>query len=165
MRTGHFVGLLGLAAIGALSLGANAQAPGQCTPASIGLARTIEIDTRGGPRFGQNQYPGQSSLRDREVILTFDDGPHKSLTQPILDALDAHCTKATFFMVGQRALSYPEIVRQVAKRGHTIATHTWTHQDLAKITPEEARDRSSSASAPSRRRLGARRRRSSAIPT
>ena len=127
MRARHFVGLAGLAAVGALVAAANAQAPGargptQCTPASIGLARTIEIDTRGAPRFGQNQYPGQSPLKDREVILTFDDGPHKTLTQPVLDALDAHCTKATFFMVGQRALFYPEIVRRVAGRAGSWGT-------------------------------------------
>ena len=115
-----------------------ARAPGQCTPESIGLARTVEIDTRGGPRFGENQYPGKGFLQDREVVLTFDDGPHKTLTPAVLEALDFHCTKATFFMVGQRALTYPEMVRTVARRGHTIATHTWTHQDLAKIEPEAA---------------------------
>ena len=119
---------------------AMAQGPGECTPASIGLARTIEIDTKGGPRFGENQYPGRDILRDHEVVLTFDDGPHKTLTPPVLETLDAHCTKATFFMVGQRALYYPDIVRTVARRGHTIATHTWTHQNLAKIGPDEARD-------------------------
>ena len=113
-------------------------APSQCSPASIGLARTIEIDTRGGPLYGQQQYPGFTPLKDREVILTFDDGPHKVFTQDVLDALDAHCTKATFFMVGQRALSYPEMVRKVAARGHTIATHTWSHQNLQKMSAEEA---------------------------
>ncbi len=42
-------------------------------------------------------------------------------------------------MVGQRAIAYPEIVRDVAKRGHTIATHTWSHQNLAQISPEAAK--------------------------
>ena len=140
----HVFALLGLLAAGAFAVapdglrGASAAAPGECTPESIGLARTIEIDTKGGPRFGENQYHGQSPLQDHEVVLTFDDGPHKTLTPVILDALDAHCTKATFFMVGQRALSYPAMVRTVAGRGHTIATHTWTHQDLAKLEHDAA---------------------------
>lgn len=123
--------------------GASAATPGavsgECTPDSIGLARTIEIDATGGPKYGESQYPGKNPLKDREVILTFDDGPHKTLTPAVLNALDYHCTKATFFMVGQRALSYPDMVRTVARRGHTIATHTWTHQDLAKIDPDAAK--------------------------
>ncbi len=119
--------------------GAAAATPGECTPNSIGLARTIEIDATGGPKYGESQYPGKNPLQDREVILTFDDGPHKTLTPVVLDALDYHCTKATFFMVGQRALSYPEMVRAVARRGHTVGTHTWTHQDLAKIEPDAAK--------------------------
>lgn len=139
MRGRFVMALLGLAGVGALVAGASAQAPGQCTPQSIGLARTIDIETRAGPRFGSNQYQVQSPLKDGEVILTFDDGPHKAYTPMVLDALDAHCTKATFFMVGQRALLYPDLVRKVASRGHTIATHTWSHQNLAQISPEEAR--------------------------
>lgn len=118
---------------------ANAQSGGQCDPNAIGLARTHEIDTKGGPKFGANQYPGREFLKAGEVVLTFDDGPHKTLTPPILEVLAAHCTKATFFMVGRRALHHPEVVRDVARRGHTIGTHTWTHQDQAKITPEEAK--------------------------
>ncbi len=146
MRSRHVIALLGLAIAGSilverLAAGSSARAAAQCGPEAIGLARTIEIDAKGGPRFGENQYTGKVPLlRDGEVILTFDDGPHKTLTQPILDALDGHCTKATFFMVGQRALYYPELVRKVAGLGHTVATHTWTHQNLAKIPPEEATD-------------------------
>lgn len=139
MRGRFVMALLGIASAGALVAGALAQTPRQCTPQSIGLARTIQIETKGGPRFGQNQYPGQSLLNDGEVILTFDDGPHKELTPQILSILDAHCTKATFFMVGQRALLFPDLVRRVADRGHTIATHTWSHQNLAQIGSVEAR--------------------------
>lgn len=129
------------ALLGAVVLGqpASAQSGRQCGPDAIGLARTHEIDARGGPRFGTNQYPGRDFLKPGEVVLTFDDGPHKVLTRRILDTLDAHCTRATFFMVGQRALYYPDMTREVASRGHTIATHTWSHQDLAKIAPEAAR--------------------------
>lgn len=109
-------------------------------PAALGLARTIEIDTIGGPRFGHGQYPQAANLlQPGEVVLTFDDGPHPAYTRPILDALDAHCTKATFFMVGQRALSYRQLVRDVATRGHTVATHTWSHKKQAALPPDRAR--------------------------
>jgi peptidoglycan/xylan/chitin deacetylase (PgdA/CDA1 family) len=69
-------------------------------------------------------------LRDKEVVLTFDDGPQKNHTEAILTALANHCTKATFFSVGKMALGYPEIIRRVATEGHTVGTHTWSHQDL-----------------------------------
>lgn len=111
---------------------------GQCSPYAIGLGRTYEIDTKGGPRFGNNQYPGRPFLNDHEIVLTFDDGPHTQYTPQILNVLDAHCTKATFFMVGRRALHSPELVREVGRRGHTVATHSWTHQDQAKISREQA---------------------------
>jgi peptidoglycan/xylan/chitin deacetylase (PgdA/CDA1 family) len=48
-------------------------------------------------------------------------------TKAVLDALDHHCTKAIFFSIGKMALGLPEIIREVAKRGQTIGTHTWAH--------------------------------------
>jgi peptidoglycan-N-acetylglucosamine deacetylase len=109
-----------------------------CGPDALGVKRQLEIDAKGGPRLGLMQYPGRDILEDREVVLTFDDGPHKLYTRPILDALDRHCTKATFFMVGQRALGYPDLALDVANRGHTVGTHTWSHADLAKTGRESA---------------------------
>jgi peptidoglycan/xylan/chitin deacetylase (PgdA/CDA1 family) len=70
-------------------------------------------------------------LRDKEVVLTFDDGPMPGKTPKVLDALDAKGVKATFLMVGQMARTYPAIVRQVAARGHTIGTHTQDHANLS----------------------------------
>ena len=60
-------------------------------------------------------------------MLTFDDGPMPKFTKPILDALDKFCTKATFFYVGQMAQAYPDMVKEVMGRGHTVGTHTWSH--------------------------------------
>lgn len=100
----------------------------------IGLSRVVEIDTAGGPRFGSLQYHGNDFLADGEVVLTFDDGPLRRNTQAILDALDAQCTRATFFIVGRMALADPEMLKEVAKRGHTIGNHTWSHKNLAGTT-------------------------------
>ena len=96
----------------------------------LGVARTITIDTAGGPLFGSVQYDTPSLLRDGEVVLTFDDGPLRANTRKVLAALKNHCTKATFFMVGRMAVADPAMVREVAGQGHTIATHTWSHKNL-----------------------------------
>lgn len=107
-------------------------------PKSLGVSRTVEIDTSAGPRFGF-QYHQEGFLNEGEVVLTFDDGPLRAYTRPVLEALDAHCAKATFFVVGRMALSDPEMVQEYARRGHTIGTHTWSHQNLKALTPLKAR--------------------------
>ena len=106
---------------------------------ALRVARTLEIDTTGAPRYGHQQYKDLSFLAEGEVVLTFDDGPLRPYTRPVLDALAAHCTKATFFMVGRMAIADPELVREVARRGHTIGTHTWSHQNLRTIGASNAR--------------------------
>lgn len=65
-------------------------------------------------------------IADRTVWLTIDDGPSDD-TAPILDALDAHGAKATFFLVGARAAQRPELVREILHRGHDIGNHSTTH--------------------------------------
>lgn len=116
-------------------------ASAQCGPQSgaIGVSRVVEIDTSNGPRFGHLQYKDIDFLRDGEVVLTFDDGPSRQHTPPVLAALDAHCTKATFFSVGRMAISDPEMLRETARRGHTIGTHTWSHRNIATLSPAAAR--------------------------
>jgi len=73
------------------------------------------------------------------VVLTFDDGPWPGNTPAVLAALAHHCTKATFFPVGKHALWHPEILKQVAEQGHSIGSHTWSHQDLSRKTVAEAK--------------------------
>lgn len=110
-------------------------------PELLGLSRIVEIDTSSGPRFG-DQYIGRGEtlfLQDHEVILTFDDGPMRRYTQPILDALDQQCTRATFFAVGRMAIADPAMLKEVHKRGHTIATHTWSHKKLSSLSPDAAK--------------------------
>ena len=100
---------------------------------ALGVSRTVEIDTTGGPGFGFEHYKAIDFLQPKEVVLTFDDGPQKFSTELVLAALAEQCTKATFFSIGKMALGYPEIIREVAKAGHTIGTHTWSHQPIAKL--------------------------------
>lgn len=117
---------------------AQKECPGNPDP--LGVSRVVEIDTTGGPGFGFQHYRLYDFLNPKEVVLTFDDGPLPNRTTAILAALDAECTKATFFSVGKVAAGYPEILRDVAKSGHTIGAHTVTHKDLSKMTMEQAKD-------------------------
>ncbi len=63
----------------------------------------------------------------RCVYLTFDDGPVPEVTPQVLDLLDAYGVKATFFMVGENVYRHPDLAREVCRRGHTIANHTFNH--------------------------------------
>jgi peptidoglycan/xylan/chitin deacetylase (PgdA/CDA1 family) len=65
----------------------------------------------------------------KRVAMTFDDGPHPENTPRILDVLDAHDARATFFLQGNLADRYPQIVREIARRGHEIGNHGYSHQD------------------------------------
>ncbi|AGK58492.1 polysaccharide deacetylase [Hyphomicrobium denitrificans 1NES1] len=97
---------------------------------TLGVSRTVEVDTNGGANIGGDRKNATHFLNDGEVVLTFDDGPAKASTRAILKALADQCTKATFFMVGQMALSDPAMVREVAAGGNTIGTHTWSHKNM-----------------------------------
>jgi len=99
-------------------------------PNALGVSRTVEIDTTGGPLFGFGS--AHDFLREGEVVLTFDDGPWPKYTQAVLAALAAHCTKAIFFPIGTHATYEPGILKQVAAAGHAVGSHTWCHQDLSK---------------------------------
>ena len=62
-----------------------------------------------------------------EVALTFDDGPDPASTPALLALLDARGHRATFFVIGERAARFPELVREIASRGHAIENHSWAH--------------------------------------
>ena len=121
---------------------AAADGEGACPRAgTLGVSRTVEIDTTGGPGFGMEHYKAYDFLQPKEVVLTFDDGPQKYSTEAVLKALSDECVKATFFSIGKMALGYPGIIRDVAKAGHTIGTHTWSHKALGKLKKfDDAKD-------------------------
>jgi len=111
-------------------------------PDALGVSRVVEVDTSGGPGFGFENFKQLDFLTDKEVVLTFDDGPWPGNTPAVLKALDDECTKAVFFPIGKHATYHPEILRQVLAAGHTVGAHTWSHANLngKKITEQMAKD-------------------------
>ena len=85
-------------------------------PDALGLSRIVEIDTTGGPAFGTEHFKQYDFLRDKEVVLTFDDGPWPDNTPMVLKALADNCTKATFFEIGEHATWHPEITKAGGRR-------------------------------------------------
>ena len=110
-------------------------------PNALGVSRIVAIDTTGGPGFGFEHFKQLDFLRDKEVVLTFDDGPWPT-TPSVLKSLDEECTKAIFFPIGKHATYYPEILKQVLAKGHTVGAHTWSHANLAdkKLTDDMQKD-------------------------
>jgi peptidoglycan/xylan/chitin deacetylase (PgdA/CDA1 family) len=118
-------GLCSLLIASAGSAMAEAACPGH--PDALGTSRVLTISPKDFALIGTIQYKQTLPLADHEVVLTFDDGPIPPYSNIILDALDAQCVKATYFMVGEMARAYPSIVRRVYNAGHTIGTHTQHH--------------------------------------
>jgi peptidoglycan/xylan/chitin deacetylase (PgdA/CDA1 family) len=105
----------------------------QCgNPSALGLSRVVQIDTTGGPAFGTEHFKQYDFLRDKEVVLTFDDGPWPENTPMVLKALQDNCIKATFFEIGEHATWRPDLTKLLVAAGMTVGSHTWSHKDLAK---------------------------------
>jgi peptidoglycan-N-acetylglucosamine deacetylase len=64
------------------------------------------------------------------LALTFDDGPNPAVTPGLLDLLERHGARGTFFLMGSRVRAFPELTREIAARGHAIGNHTETHPNL-----------------------------------
>jgi len=75
----------------------------------------------------RNDYFWRLPAGSRSVALTFDDGPDPEHTPRILEALARFDARATFFLIGEQAARYPELVAQIAAAGHTLGNHTQTH--------------------------------------
>jgi peptidoglycan/xylan/chitin deacetylase (PgdA/CDA1 family) len=118
---------------------AGAAAAAECPPGAMGVSRTIVVDPAEHQLLGSQQYRESLPLRDKEVVLTFDDGPLPPYTNRILDTLASECVKATFFLVGRMVRGYPSIVRRIYNDGHTIANHSQNHPfTFHKMTVEQA---------------------------
>jgi peptidoglycan-N-acetylglucosamine deacetylase len=128
-------------AIGAPLLGAAPALADECpgNPDALGTSRvlTLPADLK---QVGLMQYPQTLPLADKEVVLTFDDGPLPPSSTKVLDILAAQCVKATFFLVGEMAREHPATVRRIHEEGHTIGTHTEDHPlRMRKLTVEKLR--------------------------
>jgi peptidoglycan/xylan/chitin deacetylase (PgdA/CDA1 family) len=128
-----------LALLASLSGAARAHAAAQCPrEGTLGTSRILTVDAATYPRVGLKSFPQTLPLRDHEVVLTFDDGPSGPTTTKVLAALAEQCVRATFFLVGKPASEHPELVRRIEAEGHTVGHHTWSHQSLMRIKPNEA---------------------------
>jgi peptidoglycan/xylan/chitin deacetylase (PgdA/CDA1 family) len=96
-------------------------------PGALGTSRTLVVDPSEHHLLGGLQYRESLPLNDKEVVITFDDGPLPPYSTRILDILARECVKATFFMVGRMARAYPTVVRRVHDEGHTLANHSQNH--------------------------------------
>jgi peptidoglycan/xylan/chitin deacetylase (PgdA/CDA1 family) len=104
---------------------------------ALGTSRILTVDPS-TPRLGRKHFPKTLPLEDKEVVLTFDDGPRPPTTGKILDALKHECVRATFFMVGEMAAGAPEMAKRVLAEGHTVAHHTYRHPLLNRMRPDAA---------------------------
>jgi peptidoglycan/xylan/chitin deacetylase (PgdA/CDA1 family) len=129
--------LLGSSAVG----GSGSLAVPQCAnPQALNTSRTIAAKPSDFPMVGKQQYMETLRLNDREVVLTFDDGPIAPNTDKVLDALAAECVKATFFMLGTNVAEAPHLARRAYDEGHTVGTHTFSHVDLSKVPLSKAKN-------------------------
>jgi peptidoglycan-N-acetylglucosamine deacetylase len=122
---------------------------------ALGTSRIIALDPSEHRRLGLMEYSETLPLQDHEVVLTFDDGPLPPHTIRVLDALAAECVKATFFVVGQMAETYPALVQREHREGHTIGTHTQHHRYINRLSEDAAEKEISDGIASVHKVLGA----------
>lgn len=105
---------------------------------ALGTSRVMMIDAQTFPRVGLKSFPQSLPLADKEVVLTFDDGPFPPTTTKVLAALASECVQATFFLIGRNAEANPDLVKRIAAAGHSIGHHTWSHRPLDRIGQTQA---------------------------
>jgi peptidoglycan/xylan/chitin deacetylase (PgdA/CDA1 family) len=120
---------LGLIALMLVALATAKSRAADCpgNPDALGTSRVMQIDPRQFPRIGTVNYSQSLPLEDKEVVLTFDDGPLPPYTNRVLDVLAENCVKANYFLVGRMARGYPDLARRIRAEGHTIGTHSENH--------------------------------------
>ena len=129
----RFIVALFVCILGGLSVSASAETcPGNLD--ALGTSRVLTINPGEFTLLGTMQYQQTLPLGDREVVLTFDDGPLPPYTNIILDTLASQCVKATYFLVGQMAHAYPSVVRRIYNEGHTIGTHSQHHPHFERLS-------------------------------
>ncbi len=80
----------------------------------------------------------EAQPRKKKIAITFDDGPHPGYTLKLLDGLAQRNVKATFFIIGESAERYPEVIKRIYDEGHLIGNHTYSHVQLTCISSTRA---------------------------
>ena len=124
LRSALLIGL-SIVLLGALPAARAGDCPGN--PDALGTSRVLAIDPADHTVLGTMQYHNSLPLADKEVVLTFDDGPIPPHTERVLELLAAECVKANYFVVGAMARAHPELVRRIHKEGHVVGTHSENH--------------------------------------
>jgi peptidoglycan/xylan/chitin deacetylase (PgdA/CDA1 family) len=128
-----------MTAVLALAVPASAQpAPCPGNPDALTTSRVIAVDASTTPRVGRKHFPATLPLADKEVVLTFDDGPWPGTTAAVLDALKRECVRASFFLLGENALAHPDLAKRELAEGHTLAHHSFNHPLLDHMSPAAA---------------------------
>lgn len=104
---------------------------------ALGTSRVLAVDGS-TPRVGRKHFPATLPLADKEVVLTFDDGPLPGTTDRVLAALKAECVHATFFLLGRMVEKNPALARRELAEGHTIGSHSYGHPLLGHMRPDQA---------------------------
>jgi peptidoglycan/xylan/chitin deacetylase (PgdA/CDA1 family) len=86
------------------------------------------------------QYTWRVEGEKKKVYLTFDDGPHRGVTDRVLDILKAENVRATFFCVGYHAEENPELIQRINREGHSVGNHTYDHINGMKSSTERYMD-------------------------
>lgn len=95
------------------------------------MAGGVSIPVHGEYTGARPEYVYSSHMNEQnKIALTFDDGPHPVYTPIILDILKEHGVRATFFIIGENAERYPDLVRRIQQEGHEIGNHTYLHKNL-----------------------------------
>lgn len=81
-------------------------------------------------------YIWSFSGKNNEVFLTFDDGPHQTITPWVLDELKKYGAKATFFCIGKNVVQHPKIYERILREGHAVGNHTFNHLNGWKTSVE-----------------------------
>ncbi|WP_240613592.1 polysaccharide deacetylase family protein [Pueribacillus theae] len=86
----------------------------------------------------QSKHPDKmiykANTNQKVIALTFDDGPDRRFTPQILDVLNKHHVKGTFFLLGTRVEKYPDVAKRIQNEGHVIGNHTYWHPELTKTS-------------------------------
>lgn len=97
---------------------------------AVAMAGCEPVTVKGpvpGDKIGSGYSHTLPSLQDHQVVLTFDDGPNPTTTPKVLKILHDRCLSAVFFLIGQNASRYPQIVRSIVNDGHSVGSHSWSH--------------------------------------